>query len=137
MTSPRYLLDTDTFVYIRRARPAHVLARFERLKAGEAVLSVITYGELLYGIEKKKMGAEPMQRLQELVSFMPVMPLPVDAARTYGVIRAALAATGDMIGSNDLWIAAHAITANLTLVSNNEREFRRVADLSLQNWVSE
>jgi tRNA(fMet)-specific endonuclease VapC len=132
---PRYLLDTDTFVYIRRGRPAEAQARFERLRAGEAVLSVITYGELLYGIEKQKVGPEPLRRLEELVSLIHVMPLPPEAARFYGTIRAELAIRGELIGANDVWIAAHARALNLTLVTNNEREFKRVIGLKIQNWI--
>lgn len=136
MIKPRYLLDTDTFVYIRRGRPAEAQTRFERLQPGEAVLSVITYGELLYGIEKKEVGPDPLRRLEELVSLIHVLPLPAEAARFYGSIRAALALRGEMIGANDLWIAAHAQVMDLTLVTNNEREFKRVAGLKIQNWIN-
>jgi tRNA(fMet)-specific endonuclease VapC len=135
VTEPRYLLDTDTFVYIRRGRPTEAEARFRRLQPGEAVLSVITYGELLYGIEKKQVGPEPLRKLEELVGLIQVMPLPAEAARFYGAIRAALSIRGEIIGANDLWIAAHAQALNLTLVTNNEREFRRVAGLKIQNWI--
>jgi len=63
------------------------------------------------------------------------LPLPVEAAHTYGGIREALQAKGEMIGNNDLWIAAHAKAMGLTLVTNNEREFRRIQGLKIQNWV--
>lgn len=135
MIKPRYLLDTDTFVYIRRGRPPEAQARFQRLQPGEAVLSVITYGELLYGIEKKQAGPEPLRQLEELVSLIHVMPLPAEAGPFYGAIRAALSVRGEMIGANDLWIAAHARAMDLTLVTNNEREFKRVAGLKIQNWI--
>jgi tRNA(fMet)-specific endonuclease VapC len=132
---PRYLLDTDTFVYIRRGRPEKAQARFQRLRPGEAVLSVITYGELVYGIAKKRVGPEPMLRLEELTQIVQVMPLMPETASIYGAIRAALSAKGEVIGGNDLWIAAHALSANLILVTNNEREFRRVPDLKIENWI--
>lgn len=135
MIKPRYLLDTDTLVYIRRGRPEKARARFDRLHQGEAVLSVITYGELIYGIEKKRVGPEPLQRLAELTQFVQVMALPPEAAGIYGAIRAALSARGELIGANDLWIAAHALLMNLILVTNNEREFRRVPDLKIENWI--
>jgi len=135
VTQPRYLLDTDILVAIRRGRPAGVQTRFEQLLPGEAALSVISYGELLYGIEKQQMGPEPLRRLEELVSLIPVLPLSADAARIYGVIRADLANRGEIIGANDLWIAAHAQANDLVLVSNNEREFRRIAGLKLENWM--
>jgi tRNA(fMet)-specific endonuclease VapC len=131
----RYLLDTNIFVYIRRGRPAEVLARFQRLRPREAVISVITYGELLYGMEKKHPEPQAFHRLEELVSLMEVVALPTEAGRIYGAIRVGLEAKGEMIGNNDLWIAAHAKAAELTLVTNNEREFRRVPGLMMENWV--
>ena len=135
MIEPRYLLDTDTFVYIRRGRPVQARARFDRLQPGEAVLSVIAYGELVYGIEKKGVGPEPWRVLEELIQIIHVVPLPTEAANVYGSIRATLAKKGEVIGSNDLWIAAHAKMMNLILVTNNEREFRRVPGLKIENWV--
>ena len=96
---------------------------------------MICYAELLYGIEKKQMGPEPRHRLEELTSLIEVLPLRADVARVHGVIRADLAIRGEMIGANDLWIAAHAKALNLTLVTNNEREFRRVTGLKIQNWI--
>ncbi len=135
MVEPRYLLDTDTFVYIRRGRPEKAQARFQRLRPGEAVLSVIAYGELICGIAKKKVGPEPMLRLEELTQIVHVIPLMPETAGVYGAIRAALSARGEMIGANDLWIAAHAISADLILVTNNEGEFRRVPDLKIENWT--
>ena len=135
MIKPRYLLDTDTFVYIRRGRPEGARTRFHRLQPGEAVLSVVTYGELIYGIEKRQVGPEPLQRLEELTQIVQVMPLLPEVAGIYGAIRAALSTKGELIGSNDLWIAAHAIFLDLILVTNNEREFRRVPDLKIENWT--
>ena len=135
MIEPRYLLDTNTFVYIRRGRPVQARARFDRLQPGEAVVSVIAYGELVYGIEKKGVGPEPWRVLEELIQIIHVVPLPMEAANVYGSIRATLAKKGEVIGSNDLWIAAHAKMMNLILVTNNEREFRRVPGLKIENWV--
>lgn len=131
----RYLLDTNICIYIRRRRPQKVLTRFEKLKPGEAALSVITYGELLYGVEKSPSRAKAMQVLRELVAYLPVLPLPADVGEAYGAIRADLEVRGEVIGNNDLWIAAHAKAAKLTLVTNNEREFRRIGGLKIQNWV--
>jgi tRNA(fMet)-specific endonuclease VapC len=71
-----------------------------------------------------------------LIEWVPVLSLPPDAVIGYGLIRAALERQGRPIGANDLWIAAHALAAKLTLVSNNTREFERIADLTLENWVA-
>lgn len=131
----RFLLDTNICIYIRRRRPPEVLARFEKLRPGEAVLSIITHGELIYGAEKNQRRQASLQQLDELVALLPVMPTPENTAREYGSIRAALEAAGESIGGNDLWIAAHAKAAGLILVTNNAREFKRVAGLKVQNWV--
>ena len=133
---PRFLLDTNICIYIRQKRPAEVLRRFRSLHPGEAALSVITYGELLYGATKSAQRIEALERLRELISLLPALPLPETAGETYGTIRAHLEAKGAMIGNNDLWTAAHALASNLTLVTNNEREFRRVRGLKVQNWAA-
>ena len=132
---PRFLLDTNIFIYIRRKKPDDVLRRFSSLRPGEAALSVITYGELLYGAFKSQQRTAAQERLREIVRLLPVLTLPESAAEVYGGIRAELESQGQMIGNNDLWIAAHAVAANLTLVTNNEKEFRRVRNLKLQNWT--
>jgi tRNA(fMet)-specific endonuclease VapC len=133
--SLRYLLDTNICIHIRQRRPQAVLARFNKLQPGEAALSVITFGELLYGAEKSQRRAEALQLLAELATLTPVLPLPLEAAHVYGTIRASLETRGEVIGNNDLWIAAHAKAEGLTLVTNNEREFKRIAGLKVQNWV--
>jgi tRNA(fMet)-specific endonuclease VapC len=132
---PRYLLDTNLCIYIRQKRPEQVLRRFRKLRPGEAVLSVITYGELLYGAAKSAHRTAALERLRELVHLLPAMALPETAAESYGALRAELESNGEMIGNNDLWIAAHALAAGLTLVTNNEKEFRRVPGLKIQNWA--
>jgi tRNA(fMet)-specific endonuclease VapC len=130
-----YLLDTNICIYIRQKRPEAVLRRFSRLRPGEAALSVITYGELMYGAARSKQRVEALDRLRELLHWLPALPLPETAAEAYGTIRAELASKGEMIGNNDLWIAAHAVCEGLTLVTNNEKEFRRVRGLKIQNWA--
>ena len=132
---PRYLLDTNICIYIRQERPEQVLHRFRKLRPGEAALSVITYGELLYSAAKSARRTAALERLRELIRLLPAIALPESAAETYGAMRAELESKGEMIGNNDLWIAAHALAAGLTLVTNNEKEFRRVRGLKVQNWA--
>ncbi len=109
--------------------------RFEKLNPGDAVISVITWGELLYGAEKSRQPKRALHLLEEFKSLVPVLPMPENAGETYGAIRATLEFKGQPIGNNDLWIAAHAAAASLTIITNNEREFKRVPDLKIQNWV--
>jgi tRNA(fMet)-specific endonuclease VapC len=131
----RYLLDTNICIHIQRQKPKEVLSRFEKLKPGDAAISVITWGELLYGAEKSQQSKKAVQLLEEFKSFIPVLPMPETAGKTYGAIRALLESKGKPIGNNDLWIAAHAKAAALTIVTNNEREFQRVPGLKVQNWI--
>jgi len=131
----RFLLDTNICIYIRQKRPEEVLRRFRSLRAGEAAISVITYGELVFGATKSQQRTEALERLAELLNWLPALPLPEKAGQAYGTMRADLATRGQMIGNNDLWIASHALASELTLVTNNEKEFRRVRGLKVQNWA--
>jgi tRNA(fMet)-specific endonuclease VapC len=135
MPELRYLLDTNICIYIRRERPQTVLDRFKALPPGSTAISVITYGELVYGVRKSPDSDKAMMILEELTELIPVVLMATDVAETYGRIRSDMAARGALIGNNDLWIAAHAVHLNLTLVTNNEKEFQRVSGLSLENWA--
>jgi tRNA(fMet)-specific endonuclease VapC len=131
----RYMLDTDICIYISRRRPSVVKERFDRLKPGQVIISVITYGELYYGASKSNQKAEALAQLGKTVLDIPVEDLTSSAARTYGEIRATLEKQGSAIGNNDLWVAAHAMALGVTLATNNEREFLRVTGLSVENWT--
>lgn len=129
-----YLLDTNIIVYFRQKRSEAIMRRFAQLQPGEAAISVISYGELLFGAMKSSHPASATERLHNLIQELCPLSLPASAGEAYGFIRADLAARGEMIGNNDLWIAAHALASGLTLVTNNEKEFRRVRGLKIQNW---
>jgi tRNA(fMet)-specific endonuclease VapC len=131
----RFLLDTDIFIFIRQKRPENVFQRFRSVQPGEAAISIITYGELFYGAAKSVRRAEVFARLSAITDLLAILSLPKSAGESYGEIRADLESKGEMIGNNDLWIAAHALAAGLTLVTNNEKEFRRVRGLKVQNWA--
>jgi len=131
----RYLLDTNICIYIQRQKPAGVLERFEKLNPGDAAISVITWGELMYGAEKSSQRKKAVQLLEAFTSFVPVLPMPENAGLVYGAIRVSLESKGTPIGNNDLWIAAHAKASSFILVTNNEKEFRRVPGLKIRNWV--
>lgn len=133
---PLYMLDTNICIYIRRNRPPAVLARFAAVGSDQTVISVVTYGELRVGAEKSQQRDRDLGVLDDLVTHLRVEPMPAQAAVHYGVIRADLERRGERIGNNDLWIAAHARASDLTLVTNNEREFRRVPGLRVENWAS-
>lgn len=131
----RYLLDTNICVYIRQQKPPEVLARFRTVGSGDLGMSVITHGELAYGAERSERRETSLRGLAELCSFIPILGLPDEASKEYGRMRGELEKRGAMIGGNDLWIAAHAKAAGLVLVTNNEKEFRRISSLRIENWA--
>ena len=133
----RFLLDTNICIYIKRKRPPQALARFRDVEVGLVNMSAITYGELLYGAYGSVEADRAIATLDELTRLIPVRDLPPRASLHYGRIRADLTRRGTPIGSNDLWIAAHALAADLILVTNNEREFRRIEGLRVENWAAE
>ena len=132
---PRYLLDTNIVIYLSKHRSPEMVRRLEKLLAGEAVISAITYGELCFGAARSVKPAATQKVVDQLAATFPVFAISTAAAREYGKLRAQLAAKGTPIGPNDLWIAAQAKSEGLTLVTNNEREFRRVSGLKVENWV--
>lgn len=131
----RYLLDTNICIYIAKQRPLSVLQRFECLDVGDIAMSMVTYSELLYGAEKSQYKKQTTEKLEELASLITPLPLSVDVGKYYASIRADLERQGKLIGNNDLWIAAHAMALNTTLVTNNVKEFTRVQDLKVENWI--
>lgn len=130
-----YMLDTNICIYIKKNKPVEVLEKFRTLSIGDAVISQITWGELQYGAYKSQHTQKVLQELKELGRLIPVLPLSNDAAEYYGQIRNMLARQDQIIGTNDLWIAAHARASDLILVTNNTQEFCRVEGLRLENWV--
>ena len=131
----RYMLDTDISSYIiKRSHPA-VLAKLGAVSLSSSCISVMTKAELLYGVEISPRRNEDQGALEDYLRAVSVLDLPEAAATHYAQIRAALKRGGNMIGPNDLLIAAHARSIGLTLVTNNSREFSRVDGLLLENWT--
>ncbi|RDI36645.1 type II toxin-antitoxin system tRNA(fMet)-specific endonuclease VapC [Aquicella lusitana] len=131
----RYLLDTNICIYIAKQKPATVMKKFEELEVGQVAMSVITYGELLYGANKSQSPDAAHSKLVELTTLIPALELNNEVAEHYGDIRRNLEKFGKPIGNNDLWIASHARALDVILVTNNLREFDRVPKLRIENWV--
>jgi tRNA(fMet)-specific endonuclease VapC len=131
----KYLLDTNIVIYVLKRRPKEVLAIFNA-NASRMAISSITLSELIYGAEKSLNTDKNLEAVEEFVSHLEVLPYDAKASQHYGQIKAALEKKGQIIGENDIHIAAHAISHGLILVSNNVREFKRVPNLALENWVS-
>lgn len=132
----RYLLDTDTCIAIARQKPAHLLDRFQRLKPGDIGMSVITYLELCYGALKSQAPDANLEKLVELASLIPPVPLEANTASHFARIRMDLERAGRRIGGYDLLIAAHALALSLILITNNTREFSWIQGLRLENWMT-
>lgn len=130
----KYLLDTNIIIYVLKRRPAEVLKLFNT-NASRMAISSITLSELIYGAEKSPNVSKNLEVIEEFISHLDVLPYDAKASQHYGQIKAALERKGEIIGENDIHIAAHAISQGLTLVTNNLREFKRVANLALENWV--
>ena len=134
--SVRYLLDTNICIYIAKHNPPTVRERFAHHTASELAMSVITLGELRFGAEKSQARERAIASIQLLENLMQIAALPVHAGEHYGQIRASLQKTGQLIGNNDLWLAAHARAEGWIFVTNNESEFVRVPGLQVENWVT-
>ena len=131
----RYLLDTDSCIYIAKEKPPQVVARLTRLREGDVGMSVITYAELSYGASRSRQMEANWKRIDRLTQLVPVLALSARAARHYGGLRVQLEQRHSPIGAYDLLIAAHALDLNLTLVTHNMREFARIEGLRVENWV--
>lgn len=130
----QYMLDTNICIHISKRRPQQVLARFQNAQQGDVVMSAITYGELYFGAMNSSFP-QTMTNLKTFASGVPVISLDEPVSKRYGELRAYLQQRGELIGANDLWIAAHCLHLGLTLVTNNEREFHRVPSLKIENWT--
>ena len=132
----KYLLDTDTFSEMVKGINPRIVKRLDSLQTGEAALSVITRGEIMFGLQIKSLKPLARLRMDRLLDAIDTAPVTTEVASHYGKLRAYLRNLGTPIGPNDLWIAAHARALNLILVTNNTGEFSRVAKLKLENWVA-
>ena len=131
----RFMLDTNIIAYAKNNRPESVLQHLTQYRPEDLCISAITMAELEYGVCNSSRPDQNRMALLLFLSRISVIPFDADAAREYGMIRADLTKKGTLIGANDLLIAAHARSLGLTLVTNNTREFDRVENLRVENWV--
>jgi len=134
----KYMLDTNILIYLLKHRPPAVAARLDALDVDVTVcMSFITFAEMLGGAERSSRKPEAVRRLEQLTRFVPVAyPSGSSICHHYAEQFTRLRAAGTPIGANDLWIGCHALAESATLVTNNEREFRRLAGLSVENWAA-
>jgi tRNA(fMet)-specific endonuclease VapC len=131
----KYFLDTNICIYIINKRPAAIITKFAQFEPYEIGISAIVVSELQYGVAKSSRPERNQERLKAFLRPFQILPYDEAAAQVYGTIRAALEKSGQPIGREDLLIAAHALSNDLTLVTNNEREFLRVPQLKVENWT--
>ncbi len=131
----KYLIDTNICIYIMNKRPPAVIKKFKRFELGEIGISTITVSELQYGVSKSNHRKKNADRLEEFLAPLEMLTYDQMAARVYGDIRFQLENLGQPIGPLDLLIAAHAASRNLVLITNNEREFKRIKILKVENWA--
>ena len=130
-----YMLDTNICIYIIKQKPKSVIDKLKKMKNANICISSITYSELLYGAEKSSNIAKNLLALTLFLSNIEILSYDESASIDYGIIRSKLEKQGKIIGPLDMLIAAHAKSLNITLVSNNLKEFERVDGLRLENWV--
>lgn len=130
----RYMLDTNICIYLIKNHPPQVLRRLEALMQGSVVMSVVTYAELRAGLEIQSTHREQDERvLALLISRIPVLPFTEADAKSFGVLRAAVRDRSR--DTMDRLIAAHAVSAAVILVTNNEADFKDYPGLKIENWT--
>ena len=132
-----YLLDTNILIYLIKKKPPQVADRIGALPAADQLaMSFVTWAELLQGAAGSTKRVVLEQQLERLVLQVPVLfPQGPEICQHYAEQATALKRAGTPIGANDLWIACHALAEGATVVTNNQREFQRIAGLPLANWV--
>ena len=129
------MLDTNICIYLINKKPKSVLTKFKTLKLGDIGISSVTLAELMYGVQKSQHQQTNQIALSEFTLPLEIAAFDEEASAHYGVIRAQLEKRGTPIGALDLMIAAHARSLKSILVTNNKKEFQRVAGLSIEDWV--
>lgn len=131
----KYMLDTNICIYAIKKKPETVLSHLQRVKPQDICISSVTFAELMHGVFKSKAVERNQLALSVLLSNIGIMDFGVEAAESYGRIRADLEKDGTPIGPLDTMIAGHAIALGCTLVTNNVKEFSRVKGLKTVNWA--
>lgn len=129
------MLDTDICIEMIRGKKDKILKRLSTCEIGSVGISAITFSELAYGIEKSVNPEKNRLALSAILSYLIIYPYSSQAGLRYGFVRAFLERSGKSIGPLDNLIAAHALAEDAILVTNNEREFRRVEGLRVENWI--
>ncbi len=131
----RFMLDTAICSYVMKRSHDALLRRLQKVPLSDVCVSVVTKSELLYGVEVSPRRQQDEASLHAFLNYVEVLDFPDHASSHYAQIRAQLKKSGKMIGANDLFIAAHARSLGLALVTPNTQEFRRVHRLAIEDWT--
>jgi tRNA(fMet)-specific endonuclease VapC len=131
----KLMLDTNICIYLIKQQPPSIIERFLSHPVGDIGISSITVAELAYGVSKSRHSSRNRHALEQFLVPLQIAEFDQAAAWSYGRLRGQLEAKGTPIGSMDMLIAAHALSLEVRLVSNNVREFQRVPGLRLENWA--
>jgi tRNA(fMet)-specific endonuclease VapC len=132
-----YLLDTNICIYIIKKKPIDVLNILKTKSKKDIFISSITIAELEYGIAKSLFPERNKISLIEFMSIFKILNFDDKDAVEFGIIKSTLEKSGKIIGPMDLLLAAQAKSKKLILVTNNIKEFERIEDLKIENWVRE
>jgi len=132
----KLLLDTNICIYLIKKKPPSVLRHFNAYAVGTIGISSITVAELEFGVQKSLYPSKNQDALEQFLLPLVILDFNHEAARAYGRLRALLEAQGRVIGALDMLIAAHALSENLPLATNNVREFSRIPGLKVLNWAA-
>lgn len=131
----KYMLDTNICIFVIKHKPEAVIKRFMEHDPSDICISSITYAELVHGVEKSQAKEKNRIALTLLLANIQIVPFDSLAAQVYGVVKADLQKQGTPIGPLDTLIASHAKALDLTLVTNNTREYIRVEGLKVEDWA--
>lgn len=129
-----YLIDTDIIIYSLKDY-GKVNEKFNKYKNSPKSISVITYGELIYGARKSGHIEKNLAKVYRVSEIFPVIDITSAIMETFGELKASLGKSGMIIDDMDLLIASTALSRNLVLVTNNEKHFSRVSGLEIENWI--
>lgn len=129
------MLDTNICIYIIKKRPPTILQHFQTISSDQLCISVVTLAELQYGVDKSSAQEKNQIVVDDFVSRLLLLDWDQKAVKQYGKIRSYLELKGTPIGLMDLMIASHCLSLNYTLITNNMKEFSRIPNLNLENWV--
>ena len=131
----RYMLDTNICIYAIKHKPEKIFQKLQSLEMEDVCISSITYAELMHGVEKSSAVEKNRLALSLLLANIEILDFDIAAANCYGKIRAGLEKKGTPIGPLDMMIAGHAQSLGYIVVTNNVKEFSRVAGLEIENWT--